>query len=116
MVNHAAESGLDSIIGKEGEGGEQQLASPNGSSLPSSPFPVEQLSLLKSQSSLVNGSGSSQGPFTCEQCGLTFSQREELEKHEVSHPTPNQVCTCISFTYKLKLLKYIKLLPMHIII
>ncbi|CAL8130608.1 unnamed protein product [Orchesella dallaii] len=88
VVNHAAESGLDSIIGKEGGDAQQQLASPNGS-LPSSPYP-EQFSLLKSQSSLVNGGVSGSGPFTCEQCGLTFTQREEYEKHEASHPTPNQ--------------------------
>lgn len=111
------------LIGKDGAGGlvldpvvvqqhQQQLASPNGSLPSPSSFPVEQLNLLKgagAQSSLVNGVvgggvggvggglgvplNCASGPLTCEQCGLSFTQREELEKHEASHPTPNQVCT-----------------------
>jgi len=54
-------------------------------SVPSSP-------LSDSLSLLANNSGSgSKGPYSCEQCGLTFTRRDELEKHETTHPTPNQV-------------------------
>ncbi|CAG7734307.1 unnamed protein product, partial [Allacma fusca] len=82
VVNHvSSESGVELGLSKDGE----QLPSPNGSS----PF-SESLSLLAGQTAGNGGSGSL--PFSCEQCGLSFAQREELEKHEITHPSPNQSC------------------------
>lgn len=93
VVNHvSSESGLDLGLSKDGEG----IPSPASGSSPFS----ESLSLLagqqqqqiqqqqaQQQQSAANGPLS----FSCEQCGQSFGLREELEKHELTHPTPNQV-------------------------
>jgi len=81
VVNHhGSESGLDAGVKDE------RIGSPNGS-IPSSPL-SEVLGVLANKSGSGSGVAS---PYTCEQCGLTFPNREELEKHEFSHPTQNQV-------------------------
>jgi hypothetical protein len=64
---------------------DESIGSP---SVPSSPL-SDSLSLLANNKSASGSSG--KGPFACDQCGLTFTRRDELEKHETSHPTPNQV-------------------------
>ena len=79
VVNHGSESGVD--LGSSSLKDDVNQ-SPSGS-LPSSPF-SESLSLL---------GGSLNGSFVCDHCGLTFAHRDDLEKHEVSHPVPNQVGT-----------------------
>ena len=95
VVNHvSSESGIDlGLNNNNNKDGELPLASPSGTS----PF-SESLSLLAGQSA-GNGGGSSSGPlpFACEQCGLSFAQREELEKHEITHPSPNQVRDLLIF-------------------
>lgn len=84
VVNHGSESGVDL-----GSSSVKDDVNPSPSaSLPSSPY-SESLSLLGGS---LNGSQA----FVCDHCGLTFAHRDDLEKHEVSHPVPNQVTGSLS--------------------
>ncbi|XP_035714525.1 zinc finger protein 1 isoform X3 [Folsomia candida] len=82
-------------------GGESEVISKDDNSIPSSPSLSDSLSVLANSKLSPNpnlpSGGRHRGPFTCDQCGLTFSRRDELEKHEVSHPTPSQVSCKICF-------------------
>lgn len=95
VANHGSgESGVD--LGSNSVK-DELMHSPVGS-LASSTF-SESLSHFTGGQSSYN---SSSLPFVCEQCGLTFTQRDELEKHEIaSHPT-NQVCVCFFTPYTLQ--------------